>query len=399
MSYSNYRLYNTRRANQVNCCCQIGPSGPTGLIGLTGPTGGDSPTGSTGPTGPLGIIGNTGHTGPTGITGPTGPCCTGPTGPTGQPGYTGPTGPTGPCHTGNTGPTGPSGPTGLTGATGAAGVRGPTGIQEVQTVHYTFSARLQQEQFGVGQCGMQGNPGLGPPLRSWIWLFPGGAYNESLSLPLGFPGSVDNAVGIGLGGSIALAGGSAIPPSASMSWAPWKPPATSSGTPALANRLGISISGALNVPVVPPPPASIFASLGATRLKIHVYVHCGDVDGDNDLFHLPAVSPQMIATITPGELSNCFCLDSTSVGPSTLTFANTTTSSINWSCYDLGDIYPAEVPGNFGPALGAFTGTPTPNAISVLVFVEGNANWDMTAWERFGGLILSVDVPVEITYP
>ena len=239
--------------------------------------------------------------------------------------------------------------------------------------------------------GLLGNTqAVGQGGRNYIWLFPGGAYNEMASIPTAGVGSADNAVGIGLGNG-------AVPPSACMPWAPF-PPGTSF---ALADKLGISISGA--TAATPPAPTSIFTTLPVGgRLQITVFVHCGGVAQDNPLL-LPPNSPQMIATITNLDTANCFCLPTPPAGTD-LTYQNAV-GQLDWSCNDLSSVYvPGLVPTIVSPPPGP-TAFPTPtlaNAISVMVHLGPTnpaSDWDMTAWELFGGLILSVDVPVEIKYP
>jgi hypothetical protein len=109
----------------------------------------------------------------------------------------------------------------------------------------------------------------------------------------------------------------------------------------------------------------------------------------------------MIATITNANTTaNCFCLEGAE-----LTYLNPDIAGqLNWSCLDLTAIYgQGVIPGTGSPGPLPSFPTPTlPNAISVMVnMVPTNpaTDWDMNAWERFGGLILSVDVPVEIKYP
>jgi len=112
--------------------------------------------------------------------------------------------------------------------------------------------------------------------------------------------------------------------------------------------------------------------------------------------------------ITNGDaLANCFCLSGgelTYLNPQAPVGPNLD-PQINWSCNDLSNIYPVGVvPAlpSMGTGAGLFPAPAHPNAIYVrlhLQTVAATPDWDMTAWSRFAGLILSVDVPVEIKYP
>ena len=106
-----------------------GAQGPAGATGAQGPVGATGATGAVGATGAQGLIGMTGAQGPiglTGVTGAQGPVgATGAAGPVGATGAQGPQGDTG--ATGATGAQGPQGPQGDPGATGAQGPQGPQG--------------------------------------------------------------------------------------------------------------------------------------------------------------------------------------------------------------------------------------------------------------------------------
>lgn len=105
-----------------------GPIGLTGPKGDTGATGAQGPIGETGPQGPKGDTGAQGIQGPKGETG-----ATGSQGPKGDQGLQGPQGETGPQGIqgikGDKGDTGAQGPIGLTGPKGDTGAQGPQGLK------------------------------------------------------------------------------------------------------------------------------------------------------------------------------------------------------------------------------------------------------------------------------
>jgi len=428
MAYRNYSDYMNRRIKHLDCCCCTGCRGPTGLegdrghrgiadgTGPTGPTGahGTGPTGPTGssglagptgciytgPTGPIGATGKTGATGNTGcaFTGPTG--LTGPAGQAGPTGcaYTGPTGPTGPTGragaTGNTGcaftgPTGPkglpgfTGPTGPTGLTGAIGHTGPTGTQ---VVHYKFSARLPRTMIDAGTPvgGPVGGFGIAAnqSCTGGYWLYPGGAAEwlnpttgtvaEALqvsrdvippSTAMAWAGSTGTAVGVSFVSSAFLPAGAGLPNG-------------QSSTPINSTVLAY-------LPVDPPP------DLHSSVFVIRVYSHCGAVDRfgcpaavgptPNQGVYIQQIDRNPVLVNESDQIPNCFCLKIKDQG---------------WGCVDW----------NFGGP----TPQELPNAMSVSIqYYDNLASTGLVApagaWATpgasVGGVVVTVDIPVEVPAP
>jgi hypothetical protein len=426
MAYRNYSDYVNRRIKHLDCCCCTGCRGPTGLegdrghrgiadgTGPTGPTGplGTGPTGPTGPsglagptgciytgpTGPIGATGRTGatgntgcaFTGPTGLTGPagqagpTGCAYTGPTGPSGATGRAGTTGPTGGSCTGPTGPKGLpgfTGPTGPTGLTGAIGHTGPTGTQ---VVHYKFSARLPATMIdagrGVGPIGGGGVP-ANQSCTGGYWLYPGGAA-EWLNPTTG---TVAEALQVSR---------DVIPPSTAMAWAGSTGTAvgvsfvSSAFLPAGAGLANGQSTTPINstvlayLPVDPPP------GLSSSVFVIRVYSHCGAVDR----FGCPAAvgpTPNQGAYIQQidrnpslpdqsDQIPNCFCLKIKNQG---------------WGCVDWSpQTTPRELPNAMSVSIQYYD-----NLASAGLAPPAGA-W-VTPGARVGGVVVTVDIPVEVPAP